>query len=168
MHRIGKKSRLDRIAGLMIGISFLLLVNRIAETFYRTGCIYAYLNESVMYTFSQLFILFCVICGVKYLLVAFGRKRWDHFTNFGGFIFLCIIVVILRSIWIHILALNSIKNGISIYPRITEQPVFFHRSMVIFTQISVICPVLFILSAKVCTAWRKWYCMPIFTLFCII
>ncbi len=167
MYRATKRGHLILIAEALVGISGLLFFNRVAETFNRTGCFHPYMGESLMFTISQLFIFICVICGVKSLLATFARIRWSHFTRYKMFFFLCVAAILLRNIWRQALTLRLLSNGIPVYLEL-DQPVFFHRSMVIFIQISVICPLLFILSAKACSTWKKWYSMLIFTAFCVI
>lgn len=166
MSRSIKRERLIWIAVLLIGISILLLMNRIAKTFYRTGHVYAYLNESVMFVFSQLFILFCVICGVKCIIDIFAHIRWGIFLRYKPFMYLCVIVILVHIVWVNAFTVFSIYNHLSLYPKIVEKPVYLHRSIIMLFQISIICPLLFILSARTWRIMGNWNSMAMFTFLC--
>ncbi len=166
MERNTKRGHLIWLAGLLTGISILLLMNRIAKTYYMTGHVYAYLNESVMFVFSQLFILFCVICGVKCIIDNFARIRWGIFLRYKPFMYLCVVVILMHIVWVNAFTVFSIYNHLSLYPQIVEKPVYLHRSIIMLFQISIICPLLFILSARTWRIMGKWYSMAMFTFLC--
>ena len=157
-----------RFVSLGVAVFVLLLINQYGKAYHLGNKQAMIFGELALDAAREMFIALMITLLIAGSLSAFRCISWRSFLSTRKYVELCIMAVLLKLAISNILLYCSNSSLESINFFALGQKFTFPRCILMFTQAGVICPLFFILSAKLFSgrSW-KYSCIP-YTIMCVV
>ena len=157
-----------RFVSLGAAVFVLLLINQYGKAYHLGNKQAMIFGELALDAAREMFIALMSTLLIAGSFSAFRCISWRSFLSTRKYVELCIMAVLLKLAISNILLYCSNSSLESINFFALGQKFTFPRCILMFTQAGVICPLFFILSAKLFSgrSW-KYSCIP-YTIMCVV
>lgn len=153
---------------LGVAVFGLLLINQYGKAYHLGNEQDMIFGELVLDAAREMFIALMVVLLIAGSFSAFRCISWSSFLSTRKYVGLCIVAILLRLAVSNVLFYCSNSSLESVNFFALGQKFTFPRCILMFTQAGVICPLFFILSAKLFSghSWKYNY-IP-YTIMCVV